>query len=190
MAVLGCVIHGCFVPKCNERNGHMNLWEQLFAMLEEAFGELGIEHKMIDGVEAPQIGNTLLAFLPVADEADQRVLLEIALAELGEGMLFLQFYSTVVFECVQSPDVLLEAINTVNFYCPVGSFGIFSEQGNMYHKYCLLIDTEDSVESIFENALMAFHAIHSILSLRAPLLAKLALGDIDVETAEQQGLFN
>ena len=166
-----------------------NLWEQLFARLQDAFGELGVEHKMIGGIEAPQIGDTLLAFLPVADEEDQRVLMEIALAELGEGMLFLQFYSTVALECTQSPAVLLEAINTVNFYCPVGSFGIFSEQGNLYHKYCLLIDTEDNVQSVFENAVMGFHAIHSILSPRAPLLARLALGDIDIETAKQQGLF-
>ena len=163
---------------------------QLFARLGESFGELGIEYKTVDGAGEPQIGDGLMAMVPVTGTDGQIALMEIAFAKFGEGMNFLQLYSTVVMECNQSLDVLLQAVNEVNFYCPIGSFGVFREQGQMYHKHCIILDDGADAESIADDTLTAFHAVLLILAYRAPLLSKLALGEIDLETAAQQGLFS
>ena len=164
-------------------------YEQLFAKLEETFGELGLERNPVDGAGGLQIGHTLKVLVPIAGTAGQMALMEIILAELGESMCFLQLYSTLVMECAQNIDVLLLAINDLNFICPIGTFGVYRQRGQLYHKYCLPIDDEADSESVLEDVLLAYHAISMVLSRWAPILSNLALGHIDLETATQQGLY-
>jgi len=164
--------------------------DELFSRLEQVFDELSMEHKRIDAGDDPEIGGMLMVLVPVPDTDGQYVIMEIALAKLCEGMNFLQLYSTVTMECDQDQEMLLQVLNRINFYCPAGSFGIFSEKGQIYHKSTLIFDDETDAERMADDALLAFHAILIVLDVRAPVLEKLALGLIDLETATRQGLLD
>jgi len=164
--------------------------DEVFARLENDFTAFGLEFSIIGAGDPAQGGGILTALVPVAGTDGQQALMEIAIAELGEAMNFLQIYSTVVMECSQDMDTLLLAINDVNFYCPVGSFGMFREKGQLYHKYCMPFDDEEEAEAVADGALLAFHAILLVFALRAPALASLALGEVDFEGAARQGLFS
>ncbi|MDR0491304.1 MAG: YbjN domain-containing protein [Oscillospiraceae bacterium] len=158
--------------------------DSLFSRLEQIFGELKFEYNIEEHGNDPHIGSSLRVLAPIPDSDGQLALIEIIFTELGERMNYLQFYSTIAMKCNQSKDTLLQAINEVNFYCPVGYFGIFSEQGHLYHKYTLVFDDEeDDAEKMAGDALVAFHAIMMLFELRAPVLLKLALGVIDLESA-------
>jgi len=155
----------------------------LFSRLEQIFAELKLEFKKEEHEDAPQIGRSLVVLVPIPETDGQHALMEITFAQLGEQINFLQIYSTLAMQCSQSKDALLQAINDVNFYCPVGYFGIFDEQGHLYHKYTLVFDDEeDDEEKMADDALVAFHAIMMLFEHQAPVLEKLAFGMIDPET--------
>ena len=149
--------------------------EELFVRFEQIFGQLNTECWKVNNDDAPEIGSSLVVSIPVPGMDGRQFIMEIALAELGERMNFLQFYTTIVMELNQITDEHLQVINEINFCSPVGFFGIFSEKRQLYHKSTLVFDDEAGIESMASDALLTFHAILMILELHAPMLEKLAM---------------
>lgn len=82
----------------------------------------------------PPIGTVLRALLPVTKEGDM-VLTEIMVAPFTEGALLLQLYSTMIMEIGPGYEAVKEMLLEWNLVSPLGAFGIYRKERQLYHKY-------------------------------------------------------
>ncbi len=163
--------------------------ELLFEKLKQSLSEIGLESYELPGVEGIQIGDTIRSLVPVTDNGDA-VMLEISLAKLNDDIDFLQFYSTLIMEIGTGYEQLEQACSVMNFYCPVGAFGVFAQNRQFYHKYSLLMDAQADMERLHADAMTALEAIYDVLSVHFQVAVKLSEGQITLEQALEQGLLN
>lgn len=134
--------------------------------LDDLLKKTGVQTAVIDGVE-PQIGNTLRALVPVTKEGDV-VLTEVMLAPYTEDALLLQIYSTMIVEIGPGYEALKEMLLDWNLTAPLGAFGIYRQQRQLYHKYNYLIpvdaDPEEMAAEIFYILNLAADVISSRFS--------------------------
>lgn len=134
------------------------------ASLEKKLGEMEIDTTYVDGSDAPQVGDTLRILLPVT-EVPHAAITEVMVTDIGEGIDLLMIYSTIVVELDGSkagelPQKLLDW----NMLCPLGSYGIYEEENQLYHKYTIPFDAEMAPEDLADLTMMLLGLIHNILS--------------------------
>jgi len=163
--------------------------KQMFQLLESYLKELGIESKYVSGAGAPQLGDTLLTMVPVMGAGDLSALMEIALVDMGDNLYYLQFYSTLIMDCADAQDEFYKCLNDMNFFTPVGSFGIFRQQRQLFHKYSIIVGDGETAENVAERALTALHAVTKVHAWRMPLISGIYTGELNYETVAAKGLF-
>jgi hypothetical protein len=136
------------------------LQEQYFKELLAEFESEGVETKIIDGTGKWQIGNTLLALVPVGDE-EKAALLQIAIARFSDDLYFVNLYTTLVSEATRDTPELRDMLNDFNTACPIGSYGVIGKE--VYHKYAILGDSETTVDSLLYETFRALAAISFII---------------------------
>ncbi len=85
--------------------------------------------------------DTLRMLFSTGDDEDDLAVMDVAVYPSKQGLQFLNFYTVIVPE-VQPKAVpgLLEHLNRLNLPVPLGAFGYFEEDGQVYHKYSLIVE--------------------------------------------------
>ncbi len=160
-------------------------YEELFDSLKGTLEGIGLETYMLPGIGGIQIGDTLRTLVPVTDQGDA-VMMELSLAHLSDELCFMQFYTTLIMEVGAGYDQLKLAVEGINFYCPIGAFGIFETQ--LYHKYGLLMNQDEDAEQLAADSMTALQVIYDILETYFPVATSISEGELTVEQAMEQGL--
>ena len=77
---------------------------------------------------------------------NDKILIEVSLLEYDESFSVAQFYSTLIFGPGPGLPLLRSRLNEWNFGALVGSYGIYEEYGQLYHKHCVALWDEDETE--------------------------------------------
>lgn len=141
--------------------------KQFFQILEQKLNGMGMQTAAAAGAGAPQIGDTLRVLVPITDEGEA-VLLELMAAAIDEETDLLQFYTTMVMELAADRGQLARTLMQWNFLCPLGSFGVFEEGNQLYHKYGILITGEEELDRLAEHVIQILSVLYEVLEQKFP----------------------
>ncbi len=140
---------------------------QFFQELDRKIQELGIETTYVEGIHAPQIGDTLRILFPVTEEGHP-VITEVMVSEFSGDLDMLHIYSTLITKFNEKAAELPQALSEWNLLCPLGAYGVYEEAGQLFHKYTLPFPREMAADSLAEEAMLLLELIHSVLSAQYP----------------------
>ncbi len=141
--------------------------KQFFQILEQKLNGMGMQTAAAAGAGAPQIGDTLRVLVPITDEGEA-VLLELMAAAIDEETDLLQFYTTMVMELAADRGQLARTLMQWNFLCPLGSFGVFEEGNQLYHKYGILLTGEEELDRLAEHVIEILSVLYEVLEQKFP----------------------
>ena len=141
--------------------------KQFFQILEQKLNGMGMQTAAAAGAGAPQIGDTLRVLVPITDEGEA-VLLELMAAAIDEETDLLQFYTTMVMELAADRGQLARTLMQWNFLCPLGSFGVFEEGNQLYHKYGILLTREEELDRLAEHVIQILSVLYEVLEQKFP----------------------
>lgn len=141
--------------------------KELFQILEQKLNGMGMQTAAAAGAGAPQIGDTLRVLVPITDEGEA-VLLELMVAAIDEETDLLQFYTTMVMELAADRGQLARTLMQWNFLCPLGSFGVFEEGNQLYHKYGILLTGEEELDRLAEHVIEILSVLYEVLEQKFP----------------------
>lgn len=141
--------------------------KQFFQILEQKLNGMGMQTAAAAGAGAPQIGDTLRVLVPITDEGEA-VLLELMAAAIDEETDLLQFYTTMVMELAADRGQLARTLMQWNFLCPLGSFGVFEEGNQLYHKYGILLTGEEELDRLAEHVIQILSVLYEVLEQKFP----------------------
>lgn len=163
----------------------ITLQKQLFGLLEEQISAVGLETAPIPGSGGPQVGDGLRVLMGVTEQA-VAALLELMVVRLSDDAHILQMYTTLPAPA-GGIDNLREALPGANFYCPLGSFGIF-DRTQLYHKHALVLREEGDADELCQDAMNTLLALYNVLDDYGGLLLAIANGRMTLQQAQQAGL--
>ena len=141
--------------------------KQFFQILEQKLNGMGMQTAAAAGAGAPQIGDTLRVLVPITDEGEA-VLLKLMAAAIDEETDLLQFYTTMVMELAADRGQLARTLMQWNFLCPLGSFGVFEEGNQLYHKYGILLTGEEELDRLAEHVIQILSVLYEVLEQKFP----------------------
>lgn len=141
--------------------------KQFFQILEQKLNGMGMQTAAAAGAGAPQIGDTLRVLVPITDEGEA-VLLELMAAAIDEETDLLQFYTTMVMELAADRGQLARTLMQWNFLCPLGSFGVFEEGNQLYHKYGILLTGGEELDRLAEHVIEILSVLYEVLEQKFP----------------------
>lgn len=141
--------------------------KQFFQILEQKLNGMGMQTAAAAGAGVPQIGDTLRVLVPITDEGEA-VLLELMVAAIDEETDLLQFYTTMVMELAADRGQLARTLMQWNFLCPLGSFGVFEEGNQLYHKYGILLTGEEELDRLAEHVIEILSVLYEVLEQKFP----------------------
>ena len=147
--------------------------KQFFQILEQKLNGMGMQTAAAAGAGAPQIGDTLRVLVPITDEGEA-VLLELMAAAIDEETDLLQFYTTMVMELAADRGQLARTLMQWNFLCPLGSFGVFEEGNQLYHKYGILLTGEEELDRLAEHVIQILSVLYEVIEQKYPLAREFA----------------
>ena len=92
------------------------------------------------------------------------------LTEFAEDLDMLFLYSTVLPLRAGAAAGLSEKLSEWNLLCPLGAYGIYAEEGQLFHKYTLPFPREMDPDLLAEDAMMLLELVHGVLSQKYPEL--------------------
>ena len=137
--------------------------KEYFAGLEKELIDRGLETVRVDGAGSPQVGDTIRFLLPMSDEGGM-VMMELLILDLGEEEFLLEFYTTMFTDVEDVITDLSVEIPAWNFLCPLGSFGIFEEEGHLYHKYGLPFSGDTETEKFAKDSVTVMKFLFDIIA--------------------------
>ena len=140
---------------------------QFFGKLDDQIQEIGIETTFVEGIRDPQIGDTLRILLPVTEE-EYPVLTEVMVCSFSEDLDLLIIYTTLLTEMNEKAVDLPAKLSEWNIVCPLGAYGIFEEEEQLFHKYTFPFPREMSADALGEDAMMLIGLIWDVLSQQYP----------------------
>lgn len=147
--------------------------KQFFQILEQKLNGMGMQTAAAAGAGAPQIGDTLRVLVPITDEGEA-VLLELMAAAIDEETDLLQFYTTMVMELAADRGQLARTLMQWNFLCPLGSFGVFEEGNQLYHKYGIVLDGTEELDELAERVILILSVLYEVIEQKYPLAVEFA----------------
>ena len=141
--------------------------KQFFQILEQKLNGMGMQTAAAAGAGAPQIGDTLRVLVPITDEGEA-VLQELMAAAIDEETDLLQFYTTMVMELAADRGQLARTLMQWNFLCPLGSFGVFEEGNQLYHKYGILLTGEEELDRLAGHVVQILSVLYEVLEQKFP----------------------
>lgn len=165
----------------------ISMHDEMFAIMKEEFEGLGMECALTPSEGEPQLGDTLRVLIAVTEQASPAIL-DLMLIQLWDGAYILQLYWTLTLSIGDGRAELEKALPVINFFCPIGSFGVFGE-GELYHKYGLVIreDAEDGA-ALAKDALNAVAAIYTVLDNYGAAAISIADGSLTLQQAQDEGI--
>ena len=147
--------------------------KQFFQILEQKLNGMGMQTAAAAGAGAPQIGDTLRVLVPITDEGEA-VLLELMAAAIDEETDLLQFYTTMVMELAADRGQLARTLMQWNFLCPLGSFGVFEEGNQLYHKYGIVLNGTEELDELAERVILILSVLYEVIEQKYPLAREFA----------------
>ena len=147
--------------------------KQFFQILEQKLNGMGMQTAAAAGAGAPQIGDTLRVLVPITDEGEA-VLLELMAAAIDEETDLLQFYTTMVMELAADRGQLARTLMQWNFLCPLGSFGVFEEGNQLYHKYGIVLNGTEELDELAERVILILSVLYEVIEQKYPLAVAFA----------------
>ena len=147
--------------------------KQFFQILEQKLNGMGMQTAAAAGAGAPQIGDTLRVLVPITDEGEA-VLLELMAAAIDEETDLLQFYTTMVMELAADRGQLARTLMQWNFLCPLGSFGVFEEWNQLYHKYGIVLNGTEELDELAERVILILSVLYEVIEQKYPLAVEFA----------------
>ena len=152
----------------------LNAVHQFFRALEDKIHALEIETTYVEGIRSPQIGDTLRVLLPVTEEGHP-VITEFMVTDFTDEEDLLLIYSTVIAKFNEKASELPQKLSGWNLLCPLGAYGIYEEEGQLFHKYTLPIPKEADAEALAGEAMFLLELVYSVLSEKYPELQEYSL---------------
>lgn len=147
--------------------------EKFFQALGQKLRDMGMEPVLTAGAGAPQVGDTMRLLVPITDQGDA-VLMELMVAAIDGETDLLQFYTTLVMELDTDFGQLSRTLLQWNFLCPLGAFGIFEEEKQLYHKYGVLLTEAEEPDQLAERVIQILSVLYEVIEQKFPLAAQFA----------------
>ena len=133
------------------------------AEMERRLSALGIQSTYTEGIGDPQIGETLRILFPVTPAGDA-VITELMVTRLSPEADLLHVYSTIVVEIGPRYDELVRKLVTWNLRCPLGAYGIYTDERQLYHKYSFPFPRDAEPEDLAAQAMLLLELVHEVLA--------------------------
>ena len=130
--------------------------------LEKLLKQMKYQTARLEG-QAPQIGDTLRAMVPV-DGAGNMILMEVLVCEYNPESLLVQIYSTMIAEIGPGYEALKEMTQDWNLACPLGAFGIYRRNRQFYHKYNYLFPREGDPKERAQEIFYVAHLVRDVIA--------------------------
>ncbi|MBE6070108.1 MAG: hypothetical protein E7211_20820 [Clostridium lundense] len=140
---------------------------KFFEALGNELEKLGINTTYVEGAGAPQIGDTLRILFPVTDEGHAAIT-EVMVSELEEDLNMLHIYSTIVVELNEKADELPNKLIEWNLLCPLGGYGLYEEERQLYHKYTMPFNINKDPESLADDTMTLLELLFNVLTNAYP----------------------
>ena len=147
--------------------------EKFFQALGQKLRDMGMKPVLTAGAGAPQVGDTMRLLVPITDQGDA-VLMELMVAAIDGETDLLQFYTTLVMELDADFGQLSRTLLQWNFLCPLGAFGIFEEEKQLYHKYGVLLTEAEEPDQLAERVIQILSVLYEVIEQKFPLAAQFA----------------
>ncbi|MBR6738881.1 MAG: hypothetical protein IKL99_04345, partial [Oscillospiraceae bacterium] len=95
--------------------------KELFTMIKNELDATGMDTVYVQSTGGVQVGDSLRVLLPMDDNGSP-ALMDFTAAVLGNDADILQYYTTLTLELGAGKAELEQAMSSLNFYCPIGSF--------------------------------------------------------------------
>lgn len=151
-----------------ERNTEMD-FSLFYTELETLMKKMEYETARLK-VDDPDISEMLRTMMPV-DAAGNRILLEVIAVEYNEHTFMIQIYTTLLMEIGPGLEALKEKLTNWNLTCPIGAFGIYTGENQLYHKYNYLMPSDEDLKDM---AAEIFYIIHLIMEVITDIYAEAA----------------
>ena len=150
--------------------------------LDGRLRDIGLDTTYVEGERGVQIGDTLRTLMAVTDEAHP-VITEFVVTGFAEDADLLHIYTTVLLHVERSKEALASHLLECNLLCPLGHFGIYEEEGQLYHKYSYPFDRDTAPEDLALTAENLLGLIYEVISGNYPSLEPFA----DAPEADEKG---
>lgn len=110
--------------------------------------ELELQSYRIDSIFLPEEGqnpDTLRQMFDVGQEEPGVVIMDMTIFRMEDGRQLLQIFTEMVLDVDESPE-LLACMNELNLPVPLGAFGYFKQERQLYHKYNQLVKEPENLE--------------------------------------------
>ena len=122
----------------------------------------------------------ILRMLPrLHDDGTGAVLMEVCLLEYSEEISVAQIYTTIIPEPKPGLTALREKLPRWNFASLAGAYGIYEEQGQLYHKQNVAVLRELGVDDQVEAVLTGIFAAMDEMARRLPEALAVSAGSDD-----------
>ena len=129
--------------------------------------QLNMETNTAAGSGGAQIGDTLRTLLPVNNGGDV-ALTEILVSSFNAESDCLVFYTTMIMEIGPGYEALKEMLLDWNLACPLGSFGIFRQGRQFYHKFVFPFPKNLPPKKLAKRAMYLLEVLYDVISGRFP----------------------
>ncbi len=146
---------------------------QFFRELDRMIRDLGIDTTYVEGIRSPQLGDTLRILLPVTEEGHP-VITEVMVTEFTGELDLLHLYSTVIAAFNEKAGELPRKLSEWNILCPLGAYGIYEQEGQLFHKYTFPFPRQLAAEALAAQAMGLVELVYSILSEKYPEILEYA----------------
>ena len=82
------------------------------------------------------------------------VVTDIAVFSMEDGTELLHIYTEIAYDVDKGAvSRLLESVNEQNVKCPIGTFGYADTEGQLFHRYTMLVSEPEDMEALVETTI-------------------------------------
>lgn len=115
----------------------------VLSLLQEQLKQEDFSTELTDSQQGP----VLRTVIPLLENEQGQVLVEICALTYNDQIDLIQIFSTMLLEPGPGLDALRAQLNDWNLVAIAGAYGIYEKMGQLYHKYNVTIDTTLDLES-------------------------------------------
>ena len=127
--------------------------------------ELELAPYRVDSIflsEEGQNPDTLRQMFEIGEEEPSVVIMDMAIFEMEDGRELLQIFTEMVLDVDESLE-LLSKVNELNIAVPLGSFGYFKQERQLYHKYNQLVKEPKDLEEFISETIETIDLILGVI---------------------------
>lgn len=140
--------------------------------LEAKAREVELPTAFVEKGNEVQLGDTLRILLPI-DDAGNVCLMEVMMTPYEDDVDLVHLYTTMLQNVSAGNAALREAIAEWNLLSPLGSYGIFTQGAQLYHKYTFPSPIAIDPAALAEQTMTVIELIYDILDTQYPEAARL-----------------